>query len=255
MWKAFWSKTFEESTFYFTACSVREQKQTETMKMSISHLNTLCTINWKLAPLKLLIFLWSSAAFSILPYLTIHMKDIGISIDHIALIYAILPFTIFVAPPAVGFLADKLGSFTRVLFITMLGTGIFHTVLLFIPTSLNVGHPPNETMFSLVNETGTLVWTPCNIEQIKVNNSEIPVNCIDENKELKIKDIVPIFGPNSSEVSFDLILKSCSLTCPTDSIQLCESLSNMMICSEDKEKDLVTLRKISLKLMVITKNC
>jgi len=183
------------------------------------------------------------------------MKDIGISIDHIALIYAILPFTIFVAPPAVGFLADKLGSFTRVLFITMLGTGIFHTVLLFIPTSLNVGHPPNETMFSLVNETGTLVWTPCNIEQIKVNNSEIPVNCIDENKELKIKDIVPIFGPNSSEVSFDLILKSCSLTCPTDSIQLCESLSNMMICSEDKEKDLVTLRKISLKLMVITKNC
>lgn len=213
----------------------------------------MCTINWKMVPLKLLIFLWSSAAFSILPYLTIHMKDIGISIDHIALIYAILPFTIFVAPPAVGFLADKLGSFTRVLFLTLLGTGIFHTALLFIPTSLTVGHPPSETKFSLVNETGTLMWTPCNLDQIKVNNSDIPVNCIDENKDLKIKDTGPIFGPNYLEVSFDLILKSCSLTCPTDSIQLCESLSNMMICSENKEEELVTLRNISLKLMVITK--
>ena len=123
------------------------------MTMSIGHLKKMSTINWKFVPLKLLIFFWSSAAFSILPYLTIHMTDIGISIDHIALIYAILPFTIFVAPPAVGLLADKLGSFTRVLLVTLLGTGIFHTLLLFIPTSLSVGHPPNDTKFSLVNES------------------------------------------------------------------------------------------------------
>jgi hypothetical protein len=28
--------------------------------------------------------------------------------------YAVLPFTIFVAPPLIGFLADKLGSYTKV---------------------------------------------------------------------------------------------------------------------------------------------
>ena len=36
------------------------------------------------------------------------MKDIGISVEHIALMYAVLPFTIFFAPPLVGFMADKL---------------------------------------------------------------------------------------------------------------------------------------------------
>ena len=84
------------------------------------------TVNWKLFPLKLIIFFWYSAVFALLPYLTIHMKDIGMSIDYISVFYAILPFVTMLAPPAVGFMADKLGSFTRVLFVTLLGTGIFH---------------------------------------------------------------------------------------------------------------------------------
>ena len=201
------------------------------------------TINTKLVPLKLLIFFWSSAAFSILPYLTIHMKDIGISIDHIALIYAILPFTLFLAPPAVGFMADKLGSFTRVLFLTLLGTGIFHTVLLFIPPSLTVSQPPNETRFVLINETGTLIWTPCNFEQIK----EVP-NCFNENLT---EDFKSILGASSQEVSFDLVLKSCSFKCPSNKIQLCESLTNMMICNENREKGVVTFQNISMILPVM----
>ena len=52
-------------------------------------------INKKLLPLKFTLFFFSASAFSILPYLTIHMKDIGIKVEHIALMYAILPFTIF----------------------------------------------------------------------------------------------------------------------------------------------------------------
>ena len=78
-------------------------------------------INKDFLPIKLTIFLWSSSAFSILPYLTIHMTDIGITVDQVALIYAVLPFTIFVTPAAVGFLADKLGNFTRVLILTLTG--------------------------------------------------------------------------------------------------------------------------------------
>jgi hypothetical protein len=35
-------------------------------------------------------------------------------VEHIALMYAVLPFTIFLAPPLIGFLADKLGSYTKV---------------------------------------------------------------------------------------------------------------------------------------------
>ena len=37
------------------------------------------------------------------------VKDIGISDIDIALIYTVLPFTVFIAPPLVGFLADRLG--------------------------------------------------------------------------------------------------------------------------------------------------
>ena len=64
-------------------------------------------------PLKLTLFFYSAAAFAILPYLTIHMKDIGISDIDVALIYTILPFCVFLAPPVVGFFADKLGNYTR----------------------------------------------------------------------------------------------------------------------------------------------
>ena len=52
------------------------------------------TINKTLLPLKFTLFFFSASAFSILPYLTIHMKDIGIKIEHISMMYAILPFTI-----------------------------------------------------------------------------------------------------------------------------------------------------------------
>jgi hypothetical protein len=42
------------------------------------------------------------------------LQDIGITVEHIALMYAVLPFTVFLAPPLIGFMADKLGSYTKV---------------------------------------------------------------------------------------------------------------------------------------------
>ena len=41
------------------------------------------TVNRSLIPLKLTLFFFSASAFSILPYLTIHMSDIGITVEHI----------------------------------------------------------------------------------------------------------------------------------------------------------------------------
>ena len=59
-------------------------------------------------------FLFAGAGYAIIPYLTIHMKDIGISDIDVAMIYSILPFCVFTGPPIVGFVADKLGNYTRV---------------------------------------------------------------------------------------------------------------------------------------------
>jgi len=70
---------------------------------------------------------------AILPYLTIHMQTIGISIKEIAVIYACLPFTSFLGPPLLGILADKLGEHKTVLIISTFASGLFHTLLLAVP--------------------------------------------------------------------------------------------------------------------------
>ena len=57
--------------------------------------------------------------------------------------------TIFVAPALVGYMADKLGSYTRVMALTLLGSGIFHTALLFLPSVYEVTTYPE--MSSLKN--------------------------------------------------------------------------------------------------------
>lgn len=42
------------------------------------------------------------ATSSLLPYLTIHMQSIGLTIEEIAIIYLALPFTTFLSPPLTG---------------------------------------------------------------------------------------------------------------------------------------------------------
>merc|ERR1719325_289245 len=81
------------------------------------------------------------------------MKDIGISDLDVALIYSIIPFCIFLAPPLVGFVADKLGNYTRVIMIFMILTGLFHTALLFVP--------PPITAVTIRGSEFTLAWEKC----------------------------------------------------------------------------------------------
>ena len=221
------------------------------MSTSADKIKSIFSVDWKFVPLKLQIFFWGAASFSILPYLTIHMKDIGLSINDIALIYAVLPFTIFIAPPAIGYLADKLGSFTRVLFLTLLGTGIFHTALLFIPTNIRLCDSSNMTRFSLANDTATFSWTTCYLEKTKNHTANEHANCISANEEWDLPDYGNMFDDDDSTVVFDLKLQSCKLSCSTETIALCESLSNMIVCSENRKEDYAMFQGISLTLQVI----
>ena len=63
--------------------------------------------NRKTLPLKLVIFCFACSSFSFIPYLTVHMKDIGITIEDIALIYLILPFANLVSNPLTGKVHSK----------------------------------------------------------------------------------------------------------------------------------------------------
>eukprot|EP00092_Neocalanus_flemingeri_P017574 GFUD01019015.1.p1 GENE.GFUD01019015.1~~GFUD01019015.1.p1 ORF type:complete len:653 (+),score=151.82 GFUD01019015.1:394-2352(+) len=149
--------------------------------------------NMNLLPLKFTLFFFNGASFAILPYLTIHMKDIGINDVDIALMYAILPFCVFIAPPIVGFFADKLGNYMRALLMSIVGCAIFHTLLLAVPTNLSHVDYPHTTL-TMKHTDVELKWAPC-AEQActKIRNPEE-----------KEKDPLPIF--------FEL--NNCTLDCP-----------------------------------------
>lgn len=45
------------------------------------------------------------------PYLTIHMRELGINVEETAIMSAVTPVVSIVMPPLAGMLADKMGNF------------------------------------------------------------------------------------------------------------------------------------------------
>lgn len=100
-----------------------------------------------------------SATSSLVPFLTVHMQSVGLTVEEIAIIYLALPLTTFLAPPVtgklilshwpwndasawcalivwtifVGFLVDKFGHYKPVLFISLALNAVFHHSLMLIP--------------------------------------------------------------------------------------------------------------------------
>lgn len=72
-----------------------------------------------------------SATSSLLPYLTIHMQSIGITVEEIAIIYLALPFTTFLAPPITGMFLDFfwVSRKTRPWFCIIHSTLKFHCIM------------------------------------------------------------------------------------------------------------------------------
>ena len=72
-----------------------------------------------------------------------------------------ITFFVVSAPPFVGYMADKLGSYTRVLVLTLLGSGVFHTVLLFLPSVSEVTTYPVSSSFEFIGTSAVLKWSKC----------------------------------------------------------------------------------------------
>ena len=155
------------------------------------------------------------------------MKDIGISVEHIALMYAVLPFTIFMAPPLVGYMADKIGSYTRVLMLSLLGSGIFHTVLLFLPSIVEVGVRPETMTFLYEGNTTQFNWAGCQ------GGSPCDFQFHDDHhlQELQMED--------------------CQLECPID-VGICEAVSNMFLCQSNGTQ--VTFLNVDVS-RIVSKHC
>ncbi|GAB6027936.1 hypothetical protein CHUAL_002147 [Chamberlinius hualienensis] len=107
-----------------------------------------CKINKHLLPLKALLFLYNGAYACLLPYLTVHMRQIGISVEETAIIHSIIPISAFSGPPVAGYFADKFGGYKVILILSLVANALFHTALLGVPNvSTEILRPLDEIRF------------------------------------------------------------------------------------------------------------
>lgn len=88
-----------------------------------------------------IIFLFQSASLVVLyPYLTIHMRSLGFTIEDTAVVNSAVPVADIFGPPLAGFLADKIGNFRIFMGIVTFLNGFSSLALLAVPmVSVNVG--------------------------------------------------------------------------------------------------------------------
>lgn len=134
-------------------------------KPNLSKFDKMCIrrgINPNLIMLKITLFVMYGATSSLLPYLTIHMQSIGITVEEIAIIYLALPFTTFLAPPITGFLVDKFGKYKPVVVMSLLLNALFHHSLMLIPQQEIPGTVPSAYVMRHPHSGNVEVWwSPC----------------------------------------------------------------------------------------------
>lgn len=99
-------------------------------------------INVPLIPLKIILFSWYAAGACLLPYMTLHMKQLGLTMVEMTAIYAILPIIQLLGTPIAGFMADKTGNYKSVLLMT-LSTCIVTTLLIQFVVPARKARDPN----------------------------------------------------------------------------------------------------------------
>ena len=91
------------------------------------------------------IFFFQSASMTVLyPYLNLHMKSLGLGVQEVAVINAIIPILFIFTPPLAGFMAEKSGNFRILLSVLTALGGIFALLLLAIPPAKNEAPYPTH---------------------------------------------------------------------------------------------------------------
>ncbi|RVE50649.1 hypothetical protein evm_004681 [Chilo suppressalis] len=119
-------------------------------------------INPNLIMLKVTLFVMYGATASLLPYLTIHMQSIGLTVREISFVYLALPFTTFLSPPITGFLVDRFGEYKPVVITALILNAAFHHSLLLIPHQETPGVMPSAyVMRHPITNSVEIWWSPC----------------------------------------------------------------------------------------------
>ncbi|CAL4114200.1 unnamed protein product, partial [Meganyctiphanes norvegica] len=90
-------------------------------------------IKKELLPIKIVTFLYQGGIVAYMPFLTLHMMGMGITMTQIGFTYACMPFASIIGPPIAGILADRFGNYKLVLIMVMFMTAGLHHMLLYVP--------------------------------------------------------------------------------------------------------------------------
>lgn len=102
-----------------------------------------------LLPLKLLFFMHSSSILVLYPYLTIHMRELGINVEETAIMSAVTPAVAIFMPPLAGMIADKIGNFRILLSLFSIVGGGAALLLLLVPIGRITVTYPEDLVFGL----------------------------------------------------------------------------------------------------------
>ncbi|KAK4871463.1 hypothetical protein RN001_015587 [Aquatica leii] len=103
----------------------------------------------ELLPLKLLFFVHASTILILYPYLTIHMRELGINVEETAIMSAVIPVISILMPPIAGLIADKIGNFKILLAIFSGLGGISALLLLIVPVGRISILYPDRVIFGM----------------------------------------------------------------------------------------------------------
>ncbi|KAL6260225.1 hypothetical protein P5V15_007760 [Pogonomyrmex californicus] len=114
----------------------------------------------ELMPLKIIFFVQASTLYVLYPYLTIHMRELGINVEETAIMSAITPVVAMVMPPLAGMLADRIGNFRILLSVFSAFGGLAALLLLLVPIGRVTIHFPERIIMDLdCQGNGSLLHT------------------------------------------------------------------------------------------------
>lgn len=141
------------------------------------------------------------------PYLTIHMKSLGLTITETAIIYAALPILCCVGPAVTGALADKLGHYKIILVSAIIVNILLHTLLYFGVPLYSVAEVP---VFNTTRDISLSL--PCAVQSSGGMNNSRSLLYSPENPE-----ICELWTSNATTESLSTLQSSlCSTDCETD---------------------------------------
>jgi len=126
---------------------------------------------------KVVFFLQSASLVTLYPYLTIHLKALGFTIEDASIVNSVIPGADIFGPPLAGFLADKLGNFRIFMALLTFFNGASSLLLLAIPSMMTStsSSESTESIFQQHQESFTnLTTTSTNLTSF--NNATIVQN-------------------------------------------------------------------------------